>query len=218
MSYAGINESLKLENSDLNMTVLISESGNAYGVDPIYNLYVLIAEAIQNTSFTAVMNRFWGGTYMVYEMLVVKQGAGINVSFSFIKKYELDGIDASCTLWSYTCWYLGSNNTVQYFKWNVSLQNITEQKSFNFTEESFASISVHENEVWLITTDGRRAWRRLGVTLKNPSGIRWMILPIHLPLPVTSVSVGVIGIYVVMQGGLIAKFQGRVVGLHRQTS
>ena len=94
----------------------------------------------------------------------------------------------------------------RYFRWqNASLDILA---TFSITEDDFVSITVHENELWLVTLDGLRAWRRLELSPQNPVGKRWMVFPLHLPHSIRMVTIGAAGIFALTQGGLVARFQG----------
>lgn len=101
----------------------------------------------------------------------------------------------------------------RYFRWQNAAPNITILASLNVVEQSFTSLSIHEKELWLLTADGSKAWRRLSISHQNPIGERWMALTLHLPLPATMLSIGAAGIFALMQGGAVAKFQGMILSL-----
>ena len=163
ISTLGINESLSTGNADLNRTTLVAESGNVYMLDPLELVYVVVASAIGNTRLKVVQNVYFAGPIPIYEILVAKKGPGISLNFPFIRKREINASDVSCSFWSTSCWYLENSTVVKFFKYNNYIQLVVEEQSFAMNE-SFASVNVHENEVWLVNSGGHKAWRRLGVS------------------------------------------------------
>lgn len=108
--------------------------------------------------------------------------------------------------WSCWFWWLHFF-LLRLFHWNTS-RNVTNLFSLTISEETFKSISIHGHELWLITSDGRRAWRRMGISNENPMGLRWVVFWLGLPHPTIKISVGAAGIFALIEGGIVARFQG----------
>lgn len=72
------------------------------------------------------------------------------------------------------------------------------------------AVSVYSKELWVIVDGGRWALRRLGTTDDRMEGASWMKFPLYLPSVGKSVVVGREDVYILMESGKIAKFQGKV--------
>ena len=127
----------------------------------------------------------------------------VSDEFSSLRTSFINATDMSCTAWADFCWYLQNGSILK--QWLPAILYTT---TIEITEDNFTSVSAHQNELWLVTADGRRIWRRLGVHAANIFGSRWMVFTLHLPLPVIQVTVGLAGVFVLMENGMVARFQG----------
>eukprot|EP00795_Rhopilema_esculentum_P007869 gene7869-13747_t len=203
-SVVGPNESIKTWNEDFNVTIFVTESGKIYCLHDSPNVPYFIGNT--SSSVSVIIAKLNEGSVPFLEVLLSEtQTITLQV---YVRVFTANAKDISCTFSNYSCWLLVGNSTIQYFQWHSPLGKMSLLANFNITGYSFSSISAYQNEVWLIAADGATAWRRLGVTLETPIGTRWMVFTLYVPFRASKVTIGPGGIYVLLNGGVVAKYQG----------